>query len=159
MQVRVIAVGKIKEKYLQDGIAEYAKRLRPYVKLQVVEIGEEKRSSSASPTDGPVAMEKEGDRILAAIPKGSFVIALDVKGQGRSSAELAALFRQWELAGQNQLAFVIGGDLGLSPVVLSRSDLRLSLSPLTFTHQMVRFILLEQLYRACKINHGEPYHK
>jgi 23S rRNA (pseudouridine1915-N3)-methyltransferase len=159
MQVRVIAVGKIKEKYLQDGIAEYAKRLRPYVKLQVVEIGEEKRSSSASPTDGPVAMEKEGDRILAAIPKGSFVIALDVKGQGRSSAELAALFRQWELAGQNQLAFVIGGDLGLSPAVLSRSDLRLSLSPLTFTHQMVRFILLEQLYRACKINHGEPYHK
>jgi 23S rRNA (pseudouridine1915-N3)-methyltransferase len=129
------------------------------VKLQVVEIGEEKRSSSASPTDGPVAMEKEGDRILAAIPKGSFVIALDVKGQGRSSAELAALFRQWELAGQNQLAFVIGGDLGLSPAVLSRSDLRLSLSPLTFTHQMVRFILLEQLYRACKINHGEPYHK
>jgi 23S rRNA (pseudouridine1915-N3)-methyltransferase len=69
------------------------------------------------------------------------------------------LFRQWELAGQNQLAFVIGGDLGLSPAVLSRSDLRLSLSPLTFTHQMVRFILLEQLYRACKINHGEPYHK
>jgi 23S rRNA (pseudouridine1915-N3)-methyltransferase len=159
MQIRVIAVGKIKEKFLQEGIAEYEKRLRPYVKLQVVELAEEKRPQQASPATESAAMGKEGDRILAAISEGSFVIALDVKGQSWSSEELAAMFREWELAGQNQLAFVIGGDLGLSTAVHARSNLRLSLSKMTFTHPMARLLLLEQLYRACRINSGEPYHK
>jgi 23S rRNA (pseudouridine1915-N3)-methyltransferase len=159
MQIRVIAVGKVKEKFLQEGIAEYQKRLRPYVKLQVVELAEEKRPQQASPATESAAMGKEGDRILAAISEGSFVIALDVKGQSWSSEELAAMFREWELAGQNQLAFVIGGDLGLSPAVYARSNLRLSLSKMTFTHPMARLLLLEQLYRACRINSGEPYHK
>ncbi len=159
MQIRIIAVGKIKEKYLQDGILEYSKRLRPYVKLQIVEIAEEKRPVSASPAAGSIAMEKEGDRILAAIPEGSVIIALDPKGLGWSSEALAERIRQWEISGQNNISIIIGGDLGLSDTVLTRSYLRLSLSPMTFTHQMVRLILLEQLYRACKINHGEPYHK
>lgn len=159
MQIRVIAVGRIKEKYLQDGIAEYEKRLRPYAKVQIVEISEEKRPVSATPSVERIAMEKEGDRILAAVPEGSFVIALEVKGFSWSSEELAASFREWELSGQNQLAFVIGGDLGLSPAVIARSDLRLSLSKMTFTHPLARLLLVEQVYRAFRIMRGEPYHK
>jgi len=159
MQIRVIAVGRIKEKYLQDGIAEYEKRLRPYAKVQIVEISEEKRPASATPSVERIALEKEGDRILAAVPEGSFLIALDVKGISWSSEELAASFREWELSGQNPLTFVIGGDLGLSPAVIARSDLRLSLSKMTFTHPLVRLLLVEQVYRAFRIKRGEPYHK
>jgi 23S rRNA (pseudouridine1915-N3)-methyltransferase len=159
MQIRVIAVGKIKEKFLQEGIAEYEKRLRPYVKLQIVELAEEKRPQPASPANSSAAMEKEGERILAAIPGGSFIISLDVKGESWSSEDLAASFGERELSGQNPLTFVIGGDLGLSPVVLARSNLRLSLSHMTFTHPIARFILLEQVYRAFRILRGEPYHK
>ena len=159
MQIRVIAVGRIKEKYLQDGIAEYEKRLRPYAKVQIVEISEEKRPASATQSVERIALEKEGDRILAAVPEGSFLIALDVKGISWSSEELAASLREWELSGQNQLAFVIGGDLGLSPAVIARSDLRLSLSKMTFTHPIARLLLVEQVYRAFRIMRGEPYHK
>jgi 23S rRNA (pseudouridine1915-N3)-methyltransferase len=159
MQIRVIAVGKIKEKFLSEGIAEYEKRLRPYVKLQVVELADEKRPQSASPAIESAAVGKEGERILAAIPEGYFVIILDVQGQSWSSGDLAAAFGGWELSGQNQLAFVIGGDLGLSPGVLARSNMRLSLSRMTFTHPMARLLLLEQVYRAFRILRGEPYHK
>jgi len=159
MQVHIIAVGKIKEKYLQLGILEYEKRLRPYAKLHIVELPEEKRPVSASSSIEAAAIEKEGERICAAIPNGSFVIALDVRGVSWSSEELADAFREWELAGKNQVAFVIGGDLGLSPAVLSRSGLRLSLSKMTFTHPMARLLLLEQVYRAFRILRGEPYHK
>jgi 23S rRNA (pseudouridine1915-N3)-methyltransferase len=159
MHIQIIAVGKVREKFLQDGIAEYTKRLRPYVKLRTVELAEERRTASASPSAESGAMEKEGERILAAIPEGSYIVALDIGGQGLSSVELAALFRDWELSGRNQVAFVIGGDLGLSPAVLKQSDRRLSLSPMTFTHPMARLILVEQVYRACRIKSGEPYHK
>jgi 23S rRNA (pseudouridine1915-N3)-methyltransferase len=159
MQIRVIAVGKIKEKFLQEGIAEYEKRLRPYVKLNVVELAEERRPQPASPASESAAMDKEGERILEAVPEGSFVIALEVKGQGWSSEDLAASFGERELSGQNHLAFLIGGDLGLSPAVLARSNLRLSLSQMTFTHPMARLLLLEQVYRAFRILRGEPYHK
>jgi 23S rRNA (pseudouridine1915-N3)-methyltransferase len=159
MQIRVIAVGKIKEKFLQDGIAEYNKRLLPYAKVQIIELAEEKRPASASPATEAAAMEKEGERILTAIPEGSFVIALDIKGKSWSSQDLAASLGSRELSGKNQLAFVIGGDLGLAPAVLARSDMRLSLSPMTFTHPMARLLLLEQVYRAFRILRGEPYHK
>lgn len=159
MQIRLVAVGKIKERFLQEGIAEYEKRLRPYVKLQIAELADEKRPASSSPATESAAMEKEGQRILAAIPDGSYVVALDVRGRELSSTELAVSFRDWELAGRNQIVFVIGGDLGLTPAVLSCSDLRLSLSKMTFTHPMARLLLLEQIYRACRINSGEPYHK
>jgi 23S rRNA (pseudouridine1915-N3)-methyltransferase len=159
MHVRIIAVGKVKEKYLNEGILEYAKRLRPYLDLQILEINEEKRPASASSFMEKSAMEKEGGRILAAIPPGSFTIALDVQGTEWSSGKLAESFRQWELAGKNQITFIIGGDLGLAMEVLSRSDMRLSLSNMTFTHPIARLLLLEQVYRVCRINNGEPYHK
>ena len=159
MPLTVIAVGKIKENFLQDAIAEYEKRLRPYVKLHIHEIPEEKRPGSAPESVEARAMEKEAERILAAIPDGSFVVALDPEGTGRSSEEFAASLRQWELRRKSRICILIGGDLGLAPAVLARSDQRLSLSRMTFTHPILRFLLLEQVYRAQRINHGEPYHK
>lgn len=159
MQIQIIAIGKIKEEFLRKGVAEYEKRLRPYLNLKIVELTEEKRSSSASLSAEKTAIVKEGERILAAVPSGSFVIALDPGGTSLSSLELAGFLRQRELAGKNQITFVIGGDLGLSRVILSRSDIRLSLSKMTFTHQIARLLLIEQIYRACRINSGEPYHK
>jgi 23S rRNA (pseudouridine1915-N3)-methyltransferase len=159
MQIQVVAVGKIKEKFLREGIAEYEKRLRPYVKLGITELAEEKRPVSASIANEAAAVEKEGERILAAVPDGSLVIALDMKGQAWSSEELASSFREWELSGRNQIAFIIGGDLGLSPAVFARSNIRLSFSKMTFTHPMARLLLLEQVYRAFRILRGEPYHK
>jgi len=159
MQIRIIAVGRIKEKYLQDAIAEYEKRLRPYVKLQILELPEEKRTGNVSPSQEKILKEQEGARILAAILPESFVVALDVGGSGWSSEDLARNLKNWEIAGRNSLIIIIGGDLGLGENVLERSDKRLSLSPMTFTHQMARLFLLEQVYRAIKINCGEPYHK
>jgi 23S rRNA (pseudouridine1915-N3)-methyltransferase len=159
MQVHIIAVGKIKEKYLQDGIAEYEKRLRPYVKLNILEIAEEKRTGVVSPSDEKRIKDAEGMRILESIHQDSFVNVLDIGGVRWSSEALAEHIRQWEISGRNNITIIIGGDLGLSDKVLTKSNIRLSLSPMTFTHQMVRLILLEQLYRACKINHNEPYHK
>ena len=159
MQVRIVAVGKIKERFLQDGIAEYEKRLRPYVKLEIVEITDEKRGVHASPGQEQLVKDREGSRILAALPEGAYVVALDVRGKELSSEGLAARFHDWQIAGTSSVAMIIGGDLGLSEAVLARADLRLSISPMTFTHQMARMIILEQIYRACRINSGEPYHK
>ncbi|MFA5347716.1 MAG: 23S rRNA (pseudouridine(1915)-N(3))-methyltransferase RlmH [Methanoregula sp.] len=159
MQILIIAVGKVKEKYLQDGIAEYTKRLRPYVKLNILEIADERRTGRPTPADQKRIMEAEGTRILGSISQDSFVIVLDVKGVHWSSETLAENLRQYEIAGKKSLSFIIGGDLGLAETVIARSNVRLSLSSMTFTHQMIRQILLEQIYRACKINHNEPYHK
>jgi 23S rRNA (pseudouridine1915-N3)-methyltransferase len=158
MQIRIIAVGKIKERFLQDGIAEYLKRLRPYANLQIIEIDEEKRSKTAPLATVTGVVEKEGERILAVIPSNFVVIVMDAGGKGWSSEKLAASFREWELSGKN-LTFVIGGDLGLSPNVCARSDMGLSLSLMTFTHPMARLLLVEQIYRAFRILRGEPYHK
>ena len=159
MQVRIIAVGKIKERFLTEGIAEYEKRLTPYLKLAIVEVADEKRGVHSSAGHEQLIKDREGDRILAAIPEGAYVVALDVRGKEMSSEALAVRLHDWQLAGTNSIAVIIGGDLGLSGAVLSRADLRLSLSSMTFTHQMVRMIILEQIYRACRINSGEPYHK
>jgi 23S rRNA (pseudouridine1915-N3)-methyltransferase len=159
MQVRVVAVGKIKERFLTEGIAEYEKRLVPYLKLSITEIAEERRGVHANAGEEAQAVGREGERILAAIPDGAFVVALDVRGKEISSEQLAARLHEWQMAGVSPVVFVIGGDLGISGTVLKRAGLRLSLSPMTFTHQMVRMILLEQVYRACRINSGEPYHK
>jgi 23S rRNA (pseudouridine1915-N3)-methyltransferase len=159
MQITIIAVGKIKEKFLQEAIAEYEKRLRPYLKLHVIEIPEEKRPASAAESAGIRAMEKEGERILAAVPPGSYIVVLDLQGTHRSSEEFATAFREWELGGKSHICFLIGGDLGVAPAVIARSDQRLSLSRMTFTHPIARFLLIEQVYRAQRINHGEPYHK
>jgi 23S rRNA (pseudouridine1915-N3)-methyltransferase len=159
MQVVVIAVGRIKDRYLLDGIAEYEKRLRPYIRLRIEEIPEEKRPLSPSAAQEAAAKSDEGERIIAAIPSGSTAIALDVEGVQVSSPDLARRIHRLEVSGAGSIAFIIGGDLGLSPEVLGRCHQRISLSRMTFTHPMARRILLEQLYRACRINHGEPYHK
>ena len=159
MQILIIAVGKIKEKYLQEGIAEYQKRLRPYVKMNILEIAEDKRIGHLTPSDQKRIKEAEGMRILGSIPQDSFIIVLDVNGVHWSSETLAENLQRYEIAGRNSLSIIIGGDLGLSDAVIARSNIRLSLSLMTFTHQMIRLILLEQIYRACKINRNEPYHK
>jgi 23S rRNA (pseudouridine1915-N3)-methyltransferase len=159
MQILIIAVGKIKEKYLQEGIAEYQKRLRPYVKMNILEIAEDKRIGHLTPSDQKRIKEAEGMRILGSIPQDSFIIVLDVNGVHWSSETLAENLQRYEIAGRNSLSIIIGGDLGLSDAVIARSSVRLSLSPMTFTHQMIRLILLEQIYRAYKINRNEPYHK
>jgi 23S rRNA (pseudouridine1915-N3)-methyltransferase len=159
MQILIIAVGKIKEKYLQEGIAEYQKRLRPYIKTNIHEIAEEKRVGNLTPSDKKRIKEAESVRILGAIPLDSFVIVLDVNGVHWSSETLAENLQRYKIAGRNSLSIIIGSDLGLSEAVIKRSNLRLSLSPMTFTHQMIRLVLIEQIYRACKINNGEPYHK
>ncbi|MFZ0006575.1 MAG: 23S rRNA (pseudouridine(1915)-N(3))-methyltransferase RlmH [Methanoregula sp.] len=159
MQVRIIAVGKIKERYLSDAIAEYEKRLIPYLNLSILEIPEEKRGVHLSGGKEHIIKNREGDRILSAIPDGSHIIALDINGKQMSSEVFAARIKELQFAGTRSIVVVIGGDLGLSDDVLGRASLRLSFSPMTFTHQMVRLILLEQIYRACKINSNEPYHK
>ena len=159
MQIRIIAVGKIKESYIRDGIAEYEKRLRPYLKLSISEIAEEKRGVSVSLAQEKHLRELEGVRILDAIPPEALVIALDVGGLHWSSEQFAKNIGEWEIAGKSPVAFIIGGDLGLGENVLARASLHLSLSPMTFTHPMARLILIEQIYRAYRILRGEPYHK
>jgi 23S rRNA (pseudouridine1915-N3)-methyltransferase len=159
MQIQVIAVGRVKESYLSKGIAEYEKRLRPYVKLWITEISDEKRPAHLSPAQQEQLLGKEGIRILASIPPDSYTVGLAVTGNQRSSEALSALLHERQMNGTRHLTFIIGGDLGLSSDVLARCDERLSLSPMTFTHPMVRLILLEQVYRAFRIIRGEPYHK
>jgi 23S rRNA (pseudouridine1915-N3)-methyltransferase len=159
MQVQIIAVGKIRERYLSDGIAEYVKRLRPYVKLRVTEVDDDRRPASLSLAHQGQFLAREGEKILAAIPEGSVTVALAVDGKPFSSEELAAFLKKREVSGASQVTFIIGGDLGLAPSVMERCDLVLSLSSMTFTHQMVRLVLLEQVYRAFRIMRGEPYHR
>ena len=159
MQIHVIAVGRVKESYLSEGIAEYEKRLRPYAKIRIVEIADERRPARISPAQTAQLLHKECARILESIPPEGYTIALDISGNQMSSEGLARLLHDQEMGGKGLVTFVIGGDLGLSGEVLARCDERLSLSPMTFTHQMVRLILLEQVYRAFRIMRGEPYHK
>ena len=159
MQVRIIAVGKIKERFLAEGIAEYERRLSPYLKLTVVEVADERRGVHSLAGQEQLIKDREGDRILAAIPEGAHVVALDVRG--RQSVERGARRPDARLAdgGDERHNDNHRGGSGLSEAVLARAALCLSISPMTFTHQMVRLILLEQIYRACRINSGEPYHK
>ncbi|MDK2973832.1 MAG: rRNA (pseudouridine1915-N3)-methyltransferase [Methanofollis sp.] len=159
MQVGVIAVGKVKDRYINEGIAEYEKRLRPYADLRIVEVRDERVPNRASEAEEGQVKAAEGDQILAAVPEGALLIALDVAGEAWSSEELASRMKEWEIAGKNEIVFMIGGPLGLSPTVLSRADVCLSFSRMTFLHTMVRLILLEQVYRAFRIMRGEPYHK
>jgi 23S rRNA (pseudouridine1915-N3)-methyltransferase len=159
MQINIIAVGRVKESFLADGIAEYTKRLRPYVNLRIAEVDDDRRPVNLSPAQQDQILAREGKKILAAIPQGSVTVALAVDGKPYSSEELAAFIKKREVSGASQITFIIGGDLGLYDGVLEQCDERLSLSPMTFTHQMVRLILLEQIYRAFRIMRGEPYHK
>ena len=157
MNINIVCVGKLKEKYWRDACDEYIKRLGAYCNVAVTEIKESRLAGEGEKAEAAVK-EAEGRDILARID-GSFVIALDVKGKKLSSEALAEKMDALALEGKSDIAFVIGGSLGLSPAVLDRADLRLSFSDMTFPHQMMRVILLEQIYRAYKINRGETYHK
>jgi 23S rRNA (pseudouridine1915-N3)-methyltransferase len=159
MNIKIITVGKIKEKYLQQGIDEYLKRLSPYAKISIVEVKEEQAPEQLSEAEMEQVKHKEGERILAQIKPDHAVIALAIEGKSFSSEDLAKHLDQLATYGQSQLAFVIGGSLGLAKEVYARADLLLSFSKMTFPHQLMRLILVEQIYRAFKINRGEPYHK
>ena len=159
MKITVITVGKIKEKYLRDAIAEYAKRLSRYCKLEIIEVADEKTPDQASETVEEQIRDKEGERILKHIRDDMYVIMLEIGGKMLSSEELADKINLLGIQGQSSVAFVIGGSIGLGREVLKRSDYALSFSKMTFPHQLMRVILLEQVYRSYRIINGEPYHK
>ncbi len=159
MHIHIIAIGKLKERYLTEGMEEYAKRLRPYAKLDITEFPEAPVPVSPAPAEAALAKTREGGLLDNAIRQPSVVIVLDPAGAPWSSEELANRIKTWEISGENRLTFLIGGPLGLTDEIRSRADHVLSLSRMTFTHQMARLILMEQLYRAFRIARGEPYHK
>ncbi|HEY8530287.1 MAG TPA: 23S rRNA (pseudouridine(1915)-N(3))-methyltransferase RlmH [Paenibacillaceae bacterium] len=159
MNIRIVAVGKLKEKYWIEASKEYEKRLRPYARLDIREVPDEKAPESLSPAEEEQVKAREGERILAALGPDTFVVALDIEGELWTSEQLAAFLEQQSAYGSGSLAFVIGGSLGLSPDVLKRANRRLSFGRLTYPHQLMRIMLLEQLYRAFRIMRGEPYHK
>ncbi|OUQ21328.1 23S rRNA (pseudouridine(1915)-N(3))-methyltransferase RlmH [Lachnoclostridium sp. An14] len=159
MRVTVVAVGRLKEKFYEQAVAEYAKRLGRYCKLEVIQVADEKTPDGASETVERQIKEKEGKRILAQIKDGAYVIALAIQGEMVSSEELADKMGKLGLNGVSHLVFVIGGSLGLSEEVLRRADYKLSFSRMTFPHQLMRVVLLEQVYRGFCILGGTPYHK
>ena len=159
MRITLITVGKIKEKFYQDAISEYAKRLSRYCKLDVIQVTDEKTPDGASEALETQIKEKEGQRILAQNREGAYVIALAIEGKMLSSEELAGKMQKLGVEGKGHLVFVIGGSLGLSKEVMDRADHALSFSKMTFPHQLMRVILLEQIYRGFRIIAGEPYHK
>jgi len=159
VRYNLIAVGKVREKYLQQGIAEYSKRLFAYGKVNISEIPDEPIPDNASAKDEAAVLEKEGERILRRLKPGAFTIALAVDGAAMTSEAFAAYLADLGLRGQSEVNLIIGGSLGLSPAVLAAADFHLSFSQFTFPHQLMRLILLEQLYRAEKIIRGETYHK
>ena len=159
MNITIITVGKLKEKYLKQGIQEYTKRLSAYANIQEVEVPDEKAPENMSEMEMNQVKEKEGERILSKINLDTHVIALAIDGQRWSSERLAKELDQLATYGKSKVALVIGGSLGLSDAVLQRAQTHLSFSDMTFPHQLMRLILVEQIYRAYRINRGEPYHK
>ena len=159
MRITLITVGKIKEKFYQDAISEYAKRLSRYCKLEIVQLADEKTPDGASEALERQIKEREGRRILSNIKDGAYVIALAIEGQMLSSEELSVKIQKLGVNGAGHLIFVIGGSLGLSEEVMKRADYALSFSRMTFPHQLMRVVLLEQIYRSFRIAAGEPYHK
>lgn len=157
--IHLICVGKLKETFYADACAEYSKRLGAYCKLSVLELPEERLPDKPSPAQIDAALDREGDRILGKIPAGSVIIALCVEGQALSSEALAERLDRWTVQGRSQFTFLIGGSCGLHPKVKQRAALRLSMSPMTFPHHLARVMVLEQIYRAFKINEGSSYHK
>lgn len=158
LDIRIICVGKFKEKYWEAASAEYMKRLRAYCSISVIEVREEKLPAHASRADEENVITKEGRAILDRIGKGDYVIALDIDGRSLSSEELASRLAEIPFT-NSTVDFIIGGSLGLSGEVKSRAQLRLSFGKITLPHQLARIVLLEQIYRAFKINAGEAYHK
>lgn len=159
MKISIIAVGKIKEKFMKEAIKEFQKRLSRYCKLNIIELDDEKAPEKLSQKDMDIIKDKEGQRILSKIDESSYIITLEIKGKNPTSDELAEKLENIMVEGNNHITFIIGGSLGLSKEVLSRSNYRLSFSKMTFPHQLMRLILLEQIYRSFRIIKNEPYHK
>lgn len=159
MKITVITVGKLKEKYLKMAIDEYSKRLSRYCKLNIIEVMDEKAPEQMSISQEMIVKNKEGERILKHVKDNAYVITLEIKGKMLSSEQLAKHISQLGVEGKSHLVLIIGGSIGLSDEVIARSDYSLSFSNMTFPHQLMRVILLEQVYRSFRINAGEPYHK
>ncbi len=159
MKITILSVGKIKEDFYRKAVAEYSKRLSRYCKLEIIEVADEKTPDTASEAVEQQIKEKEGERLLKYIREDTYVIALAIEGKILDSIELSQSINQLGVTGKSNVAFVIGGSLGLSDQVLKRANQRLSFSKMTFPHQLMRVILLEQIYRSYRIMHGEPYHK
>jgi 23S rRNA (pseudouridine1915-N3)-methyltransferase len=159
MKITIITVGKIKEKYLRDAIAEYSKRLSKYCKMEIIEVADEKTPENASETMNETVKSREAERILKYLKDDAYVMTLEIQGKQMTSEELAEKIEKLGIQGTSHLIFVIGGSLGLGKKVLERSDYALSFSKMTFPHQLMRVILLEQIYRSYRIIKKEPYHK
>lgn len=159
MNINVVSVGKIKEKYLVDGIAEYAKRLSKYCKLTMIEVPDEKAPENLSPQDEIIVKKKEGMKILSKLKENTYLIVLAIDGQQLTSEGFSKKMDKIMIDGVSDISFVIGGSLGLSDEVIQKSDYKLSFSKMTFPHQLMKMVLLEQVYRGFRIRCGEPYHK
>lgn len=159
MKITIVAVGKVKERFFEDAVKEYVKRLGRYCKLEVLQVADEKTPDGASDIVERQIRETEGKRILSNIKEGAYVIALAIEGRMLSSEELSEKIERFGVEGVSHIVFVIGGSLGLSHEVMKRADFALSFSKMTFPHQLMRVILLEQIYRSYRIMKGEPYHK
>lgn len=159
MKITILTVGKIKEKFYRDAISEYEKRLSRYCKLDIVEVADEKTPERASEAEQQKILEKEGERILANIRENTYVIILAIHGKMLDSVELSKKISGLAVSGVSDITFIIGGSLGLCDAVMERGDFLLSFSPMTFPHQLMRVILLEQVYRSYRIANHEPYHK
>lgn len=159
MKITVLAVGKIKEKYFTDAIAEYCKRLSRYCKLEIIEVADEKTPDRAGDREEELIRRREGERLSRYLQRGAYVIALAIDGRKVSSEQFAAKIDRLGVSGQSHIIFMIGGSIGLQQELLEEADEKISFSDMTFPHQLMRVILLEQIYRGYKIIQGEPYHK
>ena len=159
MKIKIVTVGKLKEKYLKDGIAEYSKRISRFAAVEMIELADEKTPDRASDSENAKILDLEGNRILSKIGDREFVIVLAIEGKTLYSEEFSKQLEQASINGFSTLTFVIGGSLGLSPQVKKRANLSLSFGRLTLPHQLMRLVLVEQIYRAFTIQQGSPYHK
>ena len=159
MKIKIVTVGKLKEKYLKDGIAEYTKRISRFAKLEMIELTDEKTPDKASELENQKILETEGERILSKFRERDFVVVLAIEGKTFSSEEFSKQLEQASIKGYSTLTFIIGGSLGLAPVVKNRANLSVSFGRLTLPHQLMRLVLVEQIYRAFTIQQGSPYHK
>ena len=158
MRFYVVCIGKLKDAYLRDGVAEFVKRMRPYGGITITELNESKIGDKPSDADRKQVVVEEGERLLKAVPKNAYIVLLDVYGKTMSSEDLAKTIAKLEVDGISDMAFIVGGAFGVSDELRKSVNYKLSFSPMTFTHQMVRLLLVEQIYRASKINRNEPYH-
>ena len=159
MKIKIVTVGKLKEKYLKDGIAEYSKRISRFAKLEMIELADEKTPDKASEIENQKILETEGARILSKVGERDFVVVLAIEGKTFSSEDFSKQLEQASIKGYSTLTFIIGGSLGLAPVVKNRANLSVSFGRLTLPHQLMRLVLVEQIYRAFTIQQGSPYHK